>query len=228
VIEDHERTRLSDAYAAITTPEYGRRWDRGNPGNVATIQERQRVLGRLAARHGTGEAARVLDLGCGPLSFIPEEIPVAVHAGVDLLLERLQGVRANDDSAVLTNADGKQLPFPDETFDLVVLSTLMSSVLDPGLRAAIARETVRVLRGGGIVLWYDFRVPSTSNRATRPVTRRELVALFPDLEVEARSVTVLPPLARRLGRHAGWAYPLLGRVPPLRSHLAACLTKPVS
>ena len=222
---DDERAKLSAAYAAITTDTYGRRWDLSNPGNAAALAERQEVLGSLAARHVGGRPVRVLDLGCGPLSVIPDRLTVERRIGADLLLERLRAVRSSDADSTLANADGAHLPFPSRTFDVVLLSTVMSSVLNQETRKEIARETARVLNDGGIVLWYDFRLPSTTNRATRPVGRRELLRLFPGFSAEIRSVTLLPPLARRLGRRTGWAYPLLTRLPVLRSHLAGCLTK---
>lgn len=222
---DDERAQLSAAYAAITTDEYGRRWDLSNPGNSAALAERQEVLGELAAGRIGDRGVRVLDLGCGPLSVLPDRLSVDSRIGADLLLERLRSVRAGDGAAVLANADGARLPFRSGTFDVVLLSTLMSSVLNESTRRGIAQEAARVLQPDGVVLWYDFRLPSTTNRATRPIRRRELLGLFPDFSVEVRSLTLLPPLARRLGRQTRWAYPLLCRVPLLRSHLAACLTK---
>jgi len=39
-------------------------------------------------------------------------------------------------------------------------------------------------------------------------------------------VTLLPPLARRLGPATPLAYPVLAALPPLRSHLIGLLRKP--
>ena len=54
-------------------------------------------------------------------------------------------------------ANAAELPFPDGEFDLVTHFTCLSSVLDPGLRAAIAAEMWRVVRPGGVVLSFDMR-----------------------------------------------------------------------
>ena len=55
---------------------------------------------------------------------------------------------------------------------------------------------------------------------------RDWTELFPSYRAEVRSLTVAPPLARRLGGATGTLYPLLARVPLVRSHLAGVLVKP--
>ena len=127
---------------------------------------------------------------------------------------------------LLEGASGAALPHPDATFDLVSTFTVFSSVLDQGLRMLIAGEIARVLRPGGMVLWYDMRLPNPRNRAIRPLNRRTLAALFPGFELDLRSITVIPPLARRLGAGAERTYPLVNRVPLLRSHLLGALVAP--
>jgi hypothetical protein len=57
----------------------------------------------------------------------------------------------------------------------------------------------------------------TVNRATRLVRESEVsAALGP--EVSSRPITLLPPLARRLGRTTPRLYQALARLPSLRSH----------
>ena len=82
----------------------------------------------------------------------------------------------------------------------------------------LAREVRRVLRPDGHVLIYDFRVPSPLNRNTRAVRRSMIRRLFPDLTMIARSLTLLPPLARRLGFAPQTAYSSLAAIPFLRTH----------
>jgi hypothetical protein len=78
-------------------------------------------------------------------------------------------------------------------------------------RAALL-EARRVLAPGGAVAVWEPRWP-TLNRHTRLVRIAELRdALGGDLEV--RTITLAPPLARRAGR----LYGSLARVAPLRSH----------
>jgi len=84
-----------------------------------------------------------------------------------------------------------------------------------------------LFRAGGGLLWYDVRYDSLSNRNVRAVTAARVRELFPPLRGELATVTLLPPLARRLGPLTAGAYPLLARVAPLRSHLIGLLRKPL-
>jgi hypothetical protein len=82
------------------------------------------------------------------------------------------------------------------------------------------------MRPGGGLLWYDFRYDSPSNRNVRGITARRVRELFPALRGRLIGLTLLPPLARRLGPLTPVAYPVLGWLPPLRSHLLGLLLKP--
>jgi hypothetical protein len=103
--------------------------------------------------------------------------------------------------------------------------TVFSSILDPSMAGNVASEIARVLRPGGGLLWYDFRYNSPANRHVRGVSAHRVRELFPGLAGELHRVTVLPPLVRRLGPLTAAAYPALGAIPPLRSHLMGLLRK---
>ena len=224
--EREDLQRLATAYERLLTDEHSSRWSLDNPGNQAGLAERLRIFSELTAHRLPSRRLQVLDLGCGSLSLVDSSLNVEITIGVDLLFSRLTDLRAAGSQTPTVNANGATLPFPANTFDVVVLSTMMSSVLDSQVRHSVGREVERVLRGGGALLWYDFRFPNPRNRATRAVGHRELRKLFPSLIGEIKSLTVLPPLARRVGRLLPRAYPLLARLPFVRSHLAACLVKP--
>jgi len=59
----------------------------------------------------------------------------------------------------------------------------------------------------------------------RGVSASRVRELFPQLDGRLHPVTLLPPLARRLGPATSTLYPVLGAVPPLRSHLLGVLRK---
>ena len=144
-------------------------------------------------------------------------------AGADLLEHRaFEGARHGTPVVV---ADGRSLPFATGAADSVIASTLFSSVLASADRSRVAGEIGRVLRPGGVLLLYDFDRPSPFNKDVRPVTRREVAALFPGWDATFRRTTLAPPLARRLLWHP-LARAVLGLVPLLRTHLAAVLVRP--
>jgi colanic acid biosynthesis glycosyl transferase WcaI len=200
-----ERRRLSSAYAGYAG---ARRWSGANAGNAAIERERnQAVFSRLDL------SGRILEVGCaagGVLRRLEEAGASSENlVGVDVRLDRLAQGTGN-----LVGADGAALPFPDDSFDAVLLFTVVSSIADDAVVRGMAREVDRVLRPGGTVAWYDMRRRNPRNRNVRPVL---VESVFPDYEFEQRMVTVLPPLARRLGRF----YPLLTRLRFLHTHVAA-------
>jgi ubiquinone/menaquinone biosynthesis C-methylase UbiE len=226
-----ETERIARAYRELE--EHTGRWDSRNPGNQAILAERRRRTARLLTLEGfvpLGER-HVLEVGSGrgaelawlrELGASPKNL-----AGIDLLPDRVSAARWAYPEFDLRTGNAEQLPFPDASFDLVLAITIFSSILDPGMAANVAREIVRVMRPGGGLLWYDFRYNSPANRHVHGVTSGRVRELFPMLRGKLKRLTLLPPLARRLGPLAPAAYPVLVLVPPLRSHMLGLLRKPV-
>ncbi|HEX3455858.1 MAG TPA: class I SAM-dependent methyltransferase [Gaiellaceae bacterium] len=106
-------------------------------------EDRLEVVQRLV---GPGPGA-ALDLGCGTGFYLP-----LLHAlgwtptGVDLSADQLEFAQQRaGDIAVLIHADATDLPFPDESFDLV-FSAFTHTDIDAF--AAAVSEASRVLRPG--------------------------------------------------------------------------------
>ena len=103
-------------------------------------------------RAGIAEGERVLDIGCGPgnNATIHAARTGAKVTGLDLTPELLDAGRENAAEAGVEiewiEGDAEQLPFEDESFD-VVISTV-GIMFAPDHRRA-AREAARVLRPGG-------------------------------------------------------------------------------
>lgn len=230
-----ERERIRTVYAAYDQSErVQRRWDPRNPGNQAMARERARRM-ELALRragHWPGTDDRVLEIGCGfgdVLATLAEAgIPQQNLHGVDLLPNRIAAARRRLPRAQLECRDGAALAYPDASFAIVALFTVISSVRDREASCNLAREAARVLRPGGAVLWYDLRLPNPYNREVRAMRRGELVRLFPGFRPMLSSLTVLPPLARRLGPLTPRLYAWLATLPCLRTHWLGLLVKPES
>lgn len=225
---ERDRSRageLSKVYQKYADPRYSERWSAGNSGNAAIIAERSGVLEALV-RGWRQSVGTVLDVGCGSATLLPPTLTTAHRTGVDLLLERVQHAADLGSTDAVMCADGTALPIRTASFEAVVLSTVFSSVLDPAVRRLLAAECSRVLTPGGAVIWYDMRLPNPRNSDIASMTRREVAELFVGFDHRWKSLTVLPPLTRRLGRTTGVLYPWLSRVPALRTHLAGVFVKP--
>jgi ubiquinone/menaquinone biosynthesis C-methylase UbiE len=219
--DEVERIRsVYDGYVDVAE----KKWSRGNRGNQAMTRERHEVLLELLRDHGqwplTGR--KILDVGCGGgelLAFFRANgASDSGLFGVDLLPARIEAAQRLLPSARLSVGNGESLDFPDASFDLVTLFVVFSSILSSQMTRQLAREIARLVRPGGAIVIYEFRVPSPLNRHTRAVRRAEVRRLLPEFELHSRSLTVVPPLARRLGPATGLLYPLFAALPFMRTH----------
>ena len=170
---------------------------------------------------------RVLDVGCGPgtwlLEFAQWGAKPGSIAGIDLDSTRIARAMERMSEADLRIGDAQTLPWPNESFDVVTQFTVFSSILDGRVKARMASEMRRVLRPGGLILWYYFRVNNPGNKSVKGIRIAEVRRLFPDCSVEPRSETLLPPLARAVVPVSWLAAEVLCLIPLLRSHYLAVI-----
>jgi SAM-dependent methyltransferase len=183
----------------------------------------------------------VLEIGCGRGDWLADleawgarrERLAAIELDPATGLEaqaRFAGWRAEDGALIARGADirigdATRLPWPDGSFDLVLQSTVFSSVLRADVRRAIAGEIQRVLRPDGAILWYDLCVDNPRNAAVRGVRAGEICALFPAYRVRLRRITLAPPLARRLAPVSWLAAEVLERLAVLNTHYLGVLRR---
>jgi SAM-dependent methyltransferase len=218
---------IADTYARYESSGYARRWSTGSEGYRLAVAERDRWIVEALVPYLAGT---LVDLGCGAgaLGQVLERAQVRPRRllGFDVLEDRLEAARANVPWATFEAASADRLPVADGDADAVVAMTLLSSLTDPALRSGVAAEIGRVLRPSGAFVVYDLRYPSPRNRSIRPVSPRELNALFPGWTVRGSTLTLLPPLARSPLAAGQRRYRALAAIPMLRSHLGAVLVKP--
>lgn len=202
---------------------------------MATLQERQRSLRALLQAHGHDDPAalRVIEVGCGAGGNLLELLQLGFRPGhlqgVELLPERLALARERLPSGVaLHGGDAAQLSLPEGSQDLVYVSTVFSSLLDDAFQQRLADAMWRWVRPGGAVLWYDFSVDNPANRDVRGVPLRRVRELFPQGRIDARRVTLAPPIARRVVRLHPSLYTVFNALPLLRTHRLAWIAKPAS
>jgi SAM-dependent methyltransferase len=232
-MSESEVSRIHNVYAARAKRLAGSvTADPANPGNLRFREELRRRLTRVLAERFPRplSACRALDVGCGwggVLGWLHEAgVPAAGLFGVDLLPASIAVARERFPDFTLRVANAERLEFDDGSFDLVVLCTVFSSIFDQGMAENLAREIDRVLAPGGAVVWYDIRYPNPSNPQVRRITKARVASLFPGYTLELERLTLLPPLARRLGGLTDVAYPVLASIPLLCTHHFGLLRPP--
>jgi len=231
---EEERQRIRAAY--LRRRERG--LDRGeylgheDAAHVLRLQDRYRHTLAALAHHGVTHLAgkEILDVGCGVGVQLLEYLQWGADPhrlyGIDLRREAIELAQTRLPAAVLRIGCATDLPWQNDSFDLVSQQTVFSSILDRDMRTQVAREMTRVLAPRGLILWYDAVRANPRNPDVRPVGRRELGRLFPDFEVVGRRLTFLPHVARRIPAGLlGLGYSVLSKVPGGRCHLLALLQR---
>lgn len=228
---DDELERARRVYEALAdNPAYSSLYEPLRPANLFTTQERMWILAELLRRSGVSTLAGldILDVGCGgggelrrltTLGASPDRI-----AGIDLMPYRVEVARRILPMARIETGSAHEMPFPDSSFDIVSQFVVFSSVVDPQVRRAIAAEMLRVLRPGGLILWWDIRKVRPTPDIV-PIPMSEIRALFPGCSIRARSTTLGWKAVRIVAPRSRAAAHLLQRLPFLCSHLAAVITR---
>ena len=160
----------------------------------------------------------VLEVGCGAgVDLARFAKGGALVTGVDLAPSAIDLARANFGQQGLRGefqvANGEQLPFPDDRFDLVYAHGVVQYTPDP---ARLVEECRRVLKPGGRAVFQVYNRISWLNALSRimkvnlehedaPVLRKFSIDEFRRLLTGFSTVTIVPerfPVKSRL--HGGW------------------------
>ena len=229
--EPDDLTRLRQEYAARQRRlAESDRYSVFNPAHLFMIQQRQRIALQLLRQLGFDHLNDkcILEVGCGQGGVLLEYLaygpsPAHLH-GTDLLPDRLEEAHRRLPHLPLTCADGQRLPYTTRAFDLVLQYTVVSSILDHKSKSNLASEMLRVLKPGGLILWYDFWINPT-NPQTRGIRLGEIKALFPSCCYYVRRVTLAPPITRCVVPISWLAGYLLEALPFLRTHYLVGIRK---
>jgi SAM-dependent methyltransferase len=229
-----ESTRVEEARIRVVYEKRqgDARYSWFSPGQLFMAQERERRLLALLTRYDCSplDAKKILEVGCGTGYWLREFIKWGARpehiTGIDLLPGRVAEARWLCPRAVgVYCGTAAKLSFSDATFDLVLQFTVFSSILDPGTKQQLAAEMLRVMKGDGLILWYDYHVNNPWNPDVRGIKKREIYLLFPECWIELRRISLAPPLARWLAPHSWVLASLLEKIPWLRTYYLGVIRK---
>jgi ubiquinone/menaquinone biosynthesis C-methylase UbiE len=202
-----------------------------HPGKLFIVQGRERKFLEVLKKLGLDrlDDKVILEVGCGSggllRGFLDWDARPENLYGVDLLADRVWEAKARSPHLHILQGNAEHLPFPDRRFDLVLQSTVFTSVLDGDAKRQIAHEMRRVLRDDGVMLWYDFRYDNPQNPDVRGIGRREIAGLFPGCALEFHTLTLAPFLARAVAPRSWALCQLLEAIPLLRTHYLVAMRK---
>jgi ubiquinone/menaquinone biosynthesis C-methylase UbiE len=216
----NELLEIEARYARRKQVDFRQLYDPLKLENLLMRQEKERVLRRHLKRWVGGRLLsdmRIAEVGCGSgvnllhllsLGAEPENL-----IANELLEDRMaQARRRLPASVTFAPGNAVELGIEPSSLDIVMQSTVFSSILDAVIRRDLARSMMDWLKPGGCVLWYDFTYDNPKNPDVTGITMTEIRRLA-------------PPIARRLGFAASIAYPVLNVLPLLRTHLLCTLKK---
>jgi SAM-dependent methyltransferase len=233
MIPDSEQQRIRSVYSEYAESlKKGDAWSPDNPGNKLILEGRDQAIQLALSASGLLplKEKTILEIGCGTgnnLATLQEwgASPDRIF-GVDVIQSRIDAARKLHPHIRFAIEDGRDLSAPTGSCDAVVASLLFSSIEDCHAAQDVAREILRVLKPGlSAVIWYDLRYSNPTNPNVHGLSRRSIRRLFPELEPRLRSITLLPPLARRLRGPLLHLYRPLTGIHALRTHYAGLLLR---
>jgi ubiquinone/menaquinone biosynthesis C-methylase UbiE len=207
-------------------------WSGFAPSVYLPVQEKERALIRWIRHSGMEpvETRSLLEVGCGTgddllllirLGFDPGKL-----VGSELLEERVRRARHRLPAALrLDHGDAAELDLADAAFDVVMQSTVFTSLLDDGFQRRLADRMWALTKPGGGVLWIDFVYNNPRNPDVRGIPLARVQELFPEAELRHWRISLAPPISRLVTRVHPSLYGLFNSIPVLRTHVLCWLAK---
>lgn len=227
----NEKNRINEVYKKyINSKNVQNKWRIDNVGNSITHQERFDLIKKKFSKNDLDlKEKRILEVGCAGGYVIKSLIDMGAEekniTGIDIRFDRLEEARNAFPFVTFEVMDASDLTFQDNTFDVITVFTVLSSVLNSKIRKIIASELIRVLKPDGVIIYYDLRYNNPWNRDVKRIMKSEIKKLFPRMKLNLELITLLPPLARKLNNSTSNLYHVFSKVPLLRTHHLGYFTK---
>lgn len=202
-------------------------YDQRRPVIERASAERRALTLDVIDRLGRRDEISMLDVGCGAGSdlafFASQGFAPQLLAGIDLIDERVARAQASLPGSDVRLGNAADLPYADGAFDIALQSVVLSSITDDRVRSMIVAEMARVVRPGGLLISYDMRTVRGGTRELVQIDDAEVQRLFGRLgSIDVRTLTLNIGIASRVGPTGAR---ILSRIPPLRTHLLAVVTR---
>ncbi len=157
---DKEIKRILQAYADRDSLGLSNQYVYTNPAFLFHMQERERAIIKILKQNKINiNNKKILEIGCGSGHILNRFLEFGVQEahGIELQTQRVNQAHHLYPRTQIISGNAGQLPYEDNSFDLVMQFMCFSSILEKNLKEKIANEMWRVLKPGGCILWYDLR-----------------------------------------------------------------------
>jgi ubiquinone/menaquinone biosynthesis C-methylase UbiE len=202
-----------------------------NEATLYSMHSLERNLLALLKRHEFTSLSekKILDVGCGSGGFLRRFLDYRASPGnlygIDLMAQRIEDARRLHPGINWCVGSAHKLPYADASFDLVMSFVMFSSILDESLRQKIVAEMWRVLKPGGLILFYDFMYAHPHNQAVAGISQHNAKQLFskPGVRYDFRRITLAPPISRIMAPRSCWLANTLELCKIFNTHLIAII-----
>lgn len=230
--EDSERIAIDEARVKAeyirraSDPALGRYYGRVRRALARQHLYRRLLISNTLRRTGSTARLRILDVGCGSGADLFDLAAKGFNPrnlfGIDILANDIVAAQVGLPLATFMVGNAAELPFPDKSFDAVLQTTVLSSIVDREVRSKVAFEMTRVVRPGGLLISADLRVVGHGNPNLVAIDERELRAMFS----EVGDLTMIRyGLNLRIASSVStWVASWLSRYPPLLHFIFAVVS----
>ena len=202
-----------------------------NPAALFIYQERERAILQTLSESGFDNLSqkRVLDIGCGYGGVLRDFVKYGAApencVGIDLLPERIEYAKKLSPAMDLRCENAANIGLDDGSIDIVLCSTVFSSILDKDMKQNLAKEMLRILSPEGLIIWYDYHMDNPKNPDVKGVTKKEVRELFPECEIKLKRIIPAPPILRLLAPYSILICYLLQKFWILNTHYIGTIRK---
>ena len=226
-----EITRIKTAYAKRDSGNKKVLYSAFKTDSLFICQQREKALIGLLKKHGITDLSdkRILEIGCGKGNVLRDFISYGARPencrGIDLLPDRIEEAVRISPNINFRCCSAENIICGDEELDIALVFTVFTSILDMAMKKRIACEILRILKPGGIIIWYDYHMDNPSNPDVRGVRKKEIYSLFPGCEIHLKRVTLAPPLARAISPVSVILAQIVEKIPFLCTHYIGIIRK---
>lgn len=222
IIERYHRRQSKDASALYNCLK---------PCNVVAFTEKYKKLCNILLQNFglTFSTKNYLEIGCGTgsnlIQLLQLGVPPTNLTGNDIFEPSLKKAQETLPTKIqLQLGNFLDITYQENTYDCIILSTVLSSILDLKFQKEVIEKAYKLLTKNGIILLYDFIFNNPWNPDVKGINLKYIKSICPWSAYNFSKVTLCPPLARKLC-HFPYFLKLLTSIKLMNTHIIGFLRK---